>query len=428
MSSKAKVIGGVLCGVLLQTAAYAQDADVTDTFSLRLSKALAPERFFMRAGAIAVKVKSKSGDTYDVTGPVVTRAQLQELVDDGGEAIRLSILARDPVGGAQLNGSRPGSPTVAAAIGTLLASPGTVSINRVLDAMDQPDNTITALGTPAGIKGVAQESATTGGISLGYYLTDDYSWIVEAYVLAKPIDTSVAAKGLPTYRETIVGQPASLQPFGLDGQKIISTKLLPPVVMVGKYWGAKDAKFRLYTGAMAMYAIFLDSKATDALNNFVGGSVPGATTVSLKNAFGLGPMLGAKVQINDEWHVSLNVGSVKLKTQGTLVTRNTLITKDTGAIKEYGRPVSAGSEGGSVTDTLQTAEGLLDPVTGNTGSAAVRNEIAKLGGATGVAMGALAYKRGLCNAGGSCDLGSYTRKADVTLNNTIFMLSVGRNF
>lgn len=434
MSIKAKVIGGVLCGVLLQTAAYAEDTDVTDTFSLRLSKALAPERFFMRAGAIAVKVKSKSGDTYDVTGPVATLGDLDRLVGpDGAASIEASILARDPVGGSRRWDNRaPG--TVAAKIGELLSTnTGTVSVTQVTNKMRELG--IEELGTPAGIKGVAAENAATGGISLGYYLGDDYSWLVEAYVLAKPVETSVAAAGAPTYRETVVGEPASLQPFGLNGQTIVNTKLLPPLVMLGRYWGAKDAKIRFYTGGIAMYAIFLDSKATDALNNFVGGSVPGATTVSLKNAFGMGPMVGAKMQINDDWHVSFNVGSVKLKTVGTLVTRNTFITKNTGALNEYGRSLSQGAEGGSITDTLNTAEDIFDPQ-GTFSTAVVRDEVDKLGGVTGVAMGALAYNRCVsrnptdsssCNSSAS-DLGTYTRKTKVTLQNTMFMLSVGRNF
>lgn len=428
MSIKAKMIGGVLCGVLLQAAAYAQDTDVTDTFSLRLSKALAPERFFMRAGVIAVKVKTKSGDTYDVTGPVARIEELEALLDsEGAVAIEQSILARDPVGGAQASG-RPGSPTVASTIAGILSDrTRTVSVLPVIQKMNELD--IDALGTPAGIKAVAAENSGTAGLSLGYYLSDDYSWIVEAYVLAKPLETSVAARGMPTWREIPnSGADTYLRPFGLNGQKIINTKLLPPLVMVGKYWGPKEAKFRLYTGAVAMYAIFLDSKVTDALNNFVGGSVPGATTVSLKNAFGIGPMLGAKMQLNEDWHVSLNVSSVKLKSQGTLTTRNTLITKDTGAIEEYGRTISQGAEGGSISDTLQNAETLLAPGGSFGTTDRVKAEIAKLGGATGVAMGAIAYNRGMCNAGGACDLGSYTRKSDVTLQNTILMLSVGRNF
>ena len=73
------------------------------------------------------------------------------------------------------------------------------------------------------------------------------------------------------------------------------------------------------TGAMAMYAVFFDTKATPVLNDYVGGSNPGDTTVSIKNAFGAGPVLGFKMNLNDTWHLSLNVGHVKLKTTATII-------------------------------------------------------------------------------------------------------------
>jgi len=416
MLSKTRWIGGLLACLLAQGVAQAQDK--FDEFSLKMSNAVPADRFFMRAGVIGIKIKTNAEDTYDVTGPVVTRDELQALMDDRS-AIEASILLRDPVGGAAPNGTRPGSPTVANSIASLLGGTGTVSVQQILNQMDADG--ITQLGTPAGIKAVA-ENAMTAGLSLGYYLGDDYSWVVEAYVLAKPVEASVVGTGLPTWRNT-TGSLVEPRPFGLEGQKIVTTKILPPTVMLGKYWGHKDSKFRLYTGAVAMYGLFYDTKATDALNNYVGGGSPGDTTVSLKNAFGLGPMLGAKLQINDAWHASLNIGSVRLKAQATLVTRNTFITNETGAIQDYGRPISGPSAGGSVSDTLETAENLFLPTTpGSVGSAAAQALIAKLGGATGVSLGAVAYNRGQTN------LGTYVRKTNVTLQNTIFMLSVGRSF
>jgi len=420
MSRATKTLSVLLLGLCCQAGVYAEEAPEHDTLSFKLSKALSPNRFFMRAGAIAVKIKTKSGDTYDVTGPVATKAELQALIDDGGVAIRESILVRDPVAGAVRDGTRPGSPTVATSIANALAGTGTVSIARVIEQMDAAG--LTELGTPPGITAVAEKNASTGGLSLGYYLGDDHSWIVEAYVLAKPIETSVAARGPTTYIDT------AIHPFSLQGQTIVSTNLLPPTVMFGKYWGGRDDKVRLFTGAMGMYAIFYGTKATEALNSFVGGSSPGSTTVSLKNTFGAGPMLGAQVKLNDDWHVSLNVGSVKLKTQGTLTTRNTFITKATGATQEYGRPLDQGA-GDSVTATLNTAEEFFDPDTGSIPSSTrARSLAASLGGATGVAMGAIAYNRGQCTSASNCTLGDYVRKTDVSLQNTIFMLSVGRTF
>lgn len=410
MLNKTRWTGALLACLLTQGVAHAQDK--FDEFSLRVSNAVPADRFFVRAGVISARIKSKSEDTYDVTGPVLTIADLDALKANGGAAISNYITAKNTELKLGLSARTITQMT------SVLAGGGTVDLNVLKQRMI--DDGLTQLGTPTGIKAVAERNAMTAGLSVGYYLGDDYSWVVEAYVLAKPIETAVMASGESKLR-TLPDSSVGIRPFGLEGQKIISTKLLPPTVLLGRYWGSKESKFRLYTGAMAMYAIFYDTKATDALNSFVGGGSPGDTTVSLKNAFGIGPVLGAKLQINDSWHVSLNVGSVKLKTQGTLVTRNTTFTKDTLAIQEFGAPVGAASPA-SVSDTLQTAEDFVAPSNPDGPSPAVVNGYAALGGATGVSTGALAYLRGDAN------LGTYVRKANSTLQNTIFMLSVGRSF
>lgn len=390
----------------------AQAAD--DGLALKIATSV-KDRVFVRAGAIHVKVKTKSGETYDVTGPVITKAEIQALGASGAFYIRDGLIAQG-IASAQATTINNGLKQ-AAGIPALLTTMTTAGI--------------TALGTPPGITAEAQERVNTAGISLGAYLSDDYTWVVEAYVLAAPIKTSVTAKGQGTVRNDQESLQQYLQPFGLNGQKILSTKLLPPTVMLGRYWGAKDSKFRLYTGVAAMYAMFYDTKATEALNSYVGGSNPGDTTVSLKNTFGFGPMLGFKYQFSDDWHLSLNVGSVKLKTQGTLTTRNTFITQNSGAIQDYGHQGfqydSNGNllqdDGGdlipNVSDTILAGQQQL---VDNNSNAAVRAAYAKVGGVTGAVSAGIAKLRGQTN------LGTYVRRADTTLNTTMFMLSVGRSF
>jgi len=162
----------------------------------------------------------------------------------------------------------------------------------------------------------------------------------------------------------------------------------------------------------------------------VGGSNPGDTTVSLKNAFGAGPMLGFKYQVADGWHVNFNLGSVKLKTQGTLVTRNTYFTRNSGAIEDFGRPDFTRDANGNpvgpdadpkatVSDTIRTGESLF---VGNQRNANIKAIYDQFGGVAGVSSLAVGYLRG------QKDLGTFVRKADTTLTTTMFMLNVGHDF
>jgi outer membrane protein len=404
-----------LCGVgLMNGQAFAAEGD---SLSLKIATAL-QDRMFMRASVLAVKVKTKSGDTYDVTGPVLTRADVAAI------QAPTTISATTPS-------------TQATAIRDLLIQQGYTAANAVsvarkvsdknlglgllLESMDVQG--VAELGTPPGIKGEAKKNMATAGFSLGYYLDDGFRWAVETFVLAAPLSTSVTAHGNSTWRtNNEIGD--YLLPFGLEGQKIISSKILPPTLMIGRYWGAPGARFQPYTGLMAMYAIFYDTRASEALNSYVGGSTPGSTTVSLKNTFGAGPMVGFKYEMNDAWHVGLSVGSVRLKTVATLTTRNTLFTKSSGAIQDFGFPANSdlASFGlvNSVSGTIQTGETTFES------PGAVTPRVAQIvtanGGLTSLVSKAVAFSRG------QSDLGTYVRKNETTLDSTILMMSVGYKF
>jgi outer membrane protein len=404
-----------LCGVgLMNGQAFAAEGD---SLSLKIASAL-QDRMFMRASVLAVKVKTKSGNTYDVTGPVLTRADVAAI------QAPTTISATTPS-------------TQATAIRDLLIQQGYTAANAVsvarkvsdknlglgllLESMDVQG--VAELGTPPGIKGEAKKNMATAGFSLGYYLDDGFRWAVETFVLAAPLSTSVTAHGNSTWRtNNEIGD--YLLPFGLEGQQIISSKILPPTLMIGRYWGAPGARFQPYTGLMAMYAIFYDTRASEALNSYVGGSTPGSTTVSLKNTFGAGPMVGFKYEMNDAWHVGLSVGSVRLKTVATLTTRNTLFTKSSGAIQDFGFPANSdlASFGlvNSVSGTIQTGETTFES------PGAVTPRVAQIvtanGGLTSLVSKAVAFSRG------QSDLGTYVRKNETTLDSTILMMSVGYKF
>jgi outer membrane protein W len=389
------------------------------------------ERTFWNAGAIHVNVKTKSGDTYDVDGPngkVLTKGLIDRMTVPGAATAAGSganlfytyLLQKNQEFGTGLTNADVSQ------MATRIR--GGAGIGLLKTTMT--DLGIESLGTPSGIKGVAKPNMSTGGLSIGYYLDDEHTWAVETYVLAAPLSTSVSATGKPRYRVTTDADGNDvevLQPFGLEGQQILTSKLLPPTILFGRYWGDANAKFRPYTGAVAMYAIFYDTKAEQSLNNYVGGTNPGDTSVSLKNAFGAGPMLGFRYALNDSWRVNVSVGHVKLKTEATLTTRNSRFTKNTPAVLDYGNEAAGvtNASGGlvNIPGVINTGEGSFSaPSAGGTQlSEAQAALMSKVGGLTSLVTQVAQGLTGNTSA-------TYVRKAETTLSNTIYMLSIGRDF
>ncbi len=356
----------------------------------------------MRAGGVHVNIKTKSGDAYDVTGPVVTLVELE------------NVFKRPLSNYGNINFSLPGytdQENFDFLFTTDVLQDSQKGIPVLTNAMR--DAGIAGIGTPAGIKGIANQSASTAGLSIGAFIDNDYHWLVEAYVLAAPLSTGVTISGSTIRGKVPRDELPGERPIAIDGQEIISTKILPPLVMFGRYFGDARNAFRPYVGAMAMYAIFFDAKATEALNDYVGGSNPGDTTVSIKNAFGVGPVLGFQVNLSDSWHASLNIGHVRLKTQATLTTRNTMIRSDSKIAQDLGVVSDQILAGETVYGSLTTCRGGYEDAC----KIVVQN-----GGLTSLIMKGIAADRG------SANLGTFVRKTDTTLTNTIFMFSVGRSF
>ncbi|MFY9479430.1 MAG: OmpW family outer membrane protein [Aquabacterium sp.] len=351
--------------LLAAAPAQAEKLDDDASFSLKLATALR-ERTFMRAGVIYVDVKTDSGEAYDVTGPVIRPGDIRA-ASDQNDPLYVDVIDHQNLAGDTLDAQ--------------MAIAG-----------------LSGLGAPPGVKARAGNLGTAA-ISIGHYLTDDFTWMVEAYVLALPLRAKIYGDGLN----------GTGKPNFINGKHILSTKLLPPTVALGRYWGHKDAKFRPYTGVMGMYAIFFDTKPTATLNDYMGGTSPNDTSVSLKNAFGIGPSLGFKYQFNDDWHVSFNIGSVKLKTEATLTTRNTQFTSRSAVLDDYPQPVLT-----AIKFTRDNFDG--DPIYGPAYYATP-----EVGGAVTLFLKNVATERG-------GNLGTYVRKQQTTLNNTLMMFSVGRSF
>lgn len=321
------------------------------------------DRLFWRLDYIRANVKSTVGAVRDVSGPVLAKGEL-------------SRLASRPPSFFSGMVDKNGTPLTGTPFGTLGSQ---LDAALEYDSQNGYECEAAGLGSPCNMRARGQTMIGTPAVSVGYFLGDEHTWAVEAFVLAKPIDVSIYGDG----------------PNGLNGKEIITTKLLPPVVKFGRYFGGKDDKIRPYVGLLGSYAIFYDSEATKNLNDYVGGSNAKDTTINLKNVMGFGFMLGAEANVGDGWNVALNVGKIRYRTTATITTRNTRIDFDTPATKDYGNKALEAIKGGE--DTIGTAQIMCAAAKAKNGST-------------------------------DCNFGAYTRESNNILDNTLFVLSVGRSF
>jgi hypothetical protein len=222
--------------------------------------------------------------------------------------------------------------------------------------------------------------------------------VIEALVLAAPLKVKIYGDGNNQ----------------LNGKNIINVKMLPPTAILGRYFGGAKDTFRPFLGLGGSYGIFFDVKATEALNTYQGGASSGDTTVSVKNVMGFGPFAGFKAQVDDDWHVSLNIGKLRYKTEATLVTRNTTITGASGVTKDYGVNALQGIGAGDA----------ISPTVKANGTPAGYTAGQSIDTTTALMCDLARAKYGNTN----CNHGTFVRKQSTSMDATMFMLSVGRAF
>lgn len=342
------------------------------------------ERVFWRLNTVYANTKTTSGDAYDVTGNVIDLVKLRAMVD------------AMPAGSSANTDER---------IRRVLRNDYAQAVTALEGGVPRDNPSATGLGTPAGVKARAGNGATLA-LSVGVFLDDKKSWAAEALLLGLPMNVSVYGDGV-TQRGT---------PNGINGKEIIKTKLLPPTAILGRYFGDQNSVIQPYVGVGAMYAVFFDTKATAELNSYQGGQSLGDTSVSIKNAFGVGPFVGFQAKFGDGWQARLNVGQVRLKTEATLITKNTVITSASAVTRDYGPNVTSAIETGNGFDDHTVAGQPLYPDGFTT---RLMSDYANYK-ATGAVPGP--------GVSGTATLGTFVRKQKTTLDNTIMMLSVGREF
>jgi outer membrane protein len=363
------------------------------------------DRLFMRLNYIHVNVKTSSDETRDVTGPVVGINDIRNFlgfrdtnsdgVHDGYQSLYSTNInyARKYFGNAS---------SVQVALQNALNS-SSATCARYADG----------LGTPCGVGAKSQTVVGTPALSMGYFIDDAYTWSIEAFLLAAPLNVEVSGDG----------------PNTLNGQAILKTKLLPPTAYLARHFGKRGDALRPYVGLAASYAIFYDTRATSLLNGYVGG----ATSVSIKNSFGFGPMMGVRYDINDDWHLNFGIGKIRYKTEATLVTRETVITDDSAVLQDYGADIFNAIQNAAL------AVGPRSNAAGGPGPVAPANDPAGFAAGTNLTtlaptttiMCDLATAKARANnpaAPATCNQGSFTRKQSTKLDNTLFVFSVGRSF
>lgn len=364
----------VACAVLGGLSTHAHSESLQDSIFSKVEPSVR-DRMFFRLSYIHVNTKSTSGDTYDVSGPVATKADLLRV-----NANRATSMFS---GSSTSTTTPPYNAALSALVGALDTEADYSGCERLRGG----------LGTPCGVKGRSQAVLGTPALSVGYFLDAEYKWALEAFVLAAPMNASVYVEG----------------PVSMNGKKALETKLLPPTALLGYYFGKKEAKLRPYVGVGASYAIFFDSRASDDLNQYVGGK----TSISIDNAFGIGPFAGLKAQVNEDWHLNFSVGKLRFKTEATLTTRDTVITANSAVLNDYGPNIQPAIDIGKNTTVYTRATG---PTIYGT------NTPVSL---TTAVMCDLAY---LKYGNKTCNQGTFVRKQSMDLDNTLIMLSVGRSF
>ncbi|MBI3381253.1 MAG: hypothetical protein HY019_04520 [Aquabacterium sp.] len=365
-----------LSAVLASMMAPAQ-AETVDSIFAKVSPSVR-DRMFFRLNYVLANVKTSSGEARDVTGPVMGK-------NDIADYLR--------------------TPNYTSAYFTrsdLAVNFKTkyFQLDQVAGAIDDDlthgfDNEAGGLGTPKGIKAKGQDTVGTPVLSVGYFLSEDYSWFLEAMVLAAPLKVTVKGDGVN----------GSGLPNGINGKDIIKLKMLPPIGILGYYFGEKGDVIRPFAGLGASYAMFFDVRATETLNAYQGGLNSGDTTINLKNSFGVGPFLGVKAEVTDAWHIGVSLGKLRYKTEATITTRNTTITSAAGVLLDYGP---------AVVDAINVGRNM----------AAFDANGVRTDGVTAL-MCDLAAAKGISN---TCNYGTYVRKQSTVMDTTMLMLSIGRSF
>ncbi|MCW7540260.1 hypothetical protein OOT46_20715 [Aquabacterium sp. A7-Y] len=175
---------------------------------------------------------------------------------------------------------------------------------------------VESFGTPGGVTVDVKNAVSVFG-SVGKFLDDH--WAVEGLLLALPFKHDIYGKG-------------TIERLG----KVATVKQLPPTLILHRYFGDFDDKFRPSIGIGLNYTKFFEAKATPALESYTGGP----TKIKMKPSWGLGLFAGAQYALTERLHVKLTLGYVRVRTTATMTTSNTMLSGSSPVLNDYPYPVN----------------------------------------------------------------------------------------
>lgn len=398
---------------------YAAHAQFEDTASpaLKLEPA---RRFYARFGYTYISPNDKSQPTRDISGPVIRADEV--LRTDGTWTSNAELIHyKNPLARCWLGITTTGytcpvgvtNPQIRYATNSQVANADFTLRSLLRDGIQADNPSSPGLGVPAG---VTNDAAGSGAptVSVGMFLDEDKKWAAETFVLALPFKNAVNGSGR-------IGSGASCQSD--DGKtdggscnlgKVVETNILPATLLLHRYFGDKNAKFRASVGVGVSYAIFFDSQATSSLEQWAGGP----TKVKIKNAFGGGLFVGGQYALNDRWHLSAMVGYEKLKTTATLTTTTTPdMLADSWVSYQSAADIGTATVGAiSLGDSSLTRAGYS--YNGNSTQVT----------ATKAMLRNLARARNIEYGTPEGTLGDYTREIKTELDPWVFNISIGYSF
>ena len=154
--------------------------------------------------------------------------------------------------------------------------------------------------------GADLKSATTLGLNVHYFLTDN--WAIEG-VLGVPPQLKLNGAG-------------TLAPVGELGK----ARLYAPSLLGKYFFGNADDKFRVSLGLGVTYSQFRSVKLSNGLQGTLNSAIglpPGASSTSAKIDSQWAPVfnVGANYAIDKNWGVTFSVSYVPMKTDAYLTTK-----------------------------------------------------------------------------------------------------------
>lgn len=191
--------------------------------------------------------------------------------------------------------------------GAAKVSPSSNSTNIFVDTP--------ALGD-SGVGGIKVDDDTQLGLSFTYMIDNEFGVEVLG---ATPFEHDINLPILPAVNSAL-------------GEKIASTKHLPPTITLNYYMNDAASKFQPYIGLGFNYTVFFEEKVTSNLDNpgvidvlAGGGAITDITNTDIKldDSFGVALHAGFDYAITNEIGVSVSYYKIDIDTEAKVTTTST---------------------------------------------------------------------------------------------------------